>query len=316
MKNRVIYHIVSVVAVTLTLASAFYYLICLGLRHAKQDAIGKYNYITTDSTYYSTVFFGASSVHVSVNSILFDSITGCNSYNAAMDGIGIAEINVLMKKYLLCHGNPKNIFISIDEKTLGMESGVWHFPQYYPFVNDTDLNEMIQLEPKLLLGKYAPAWAITYIDDPLKNLGLIGLIRDYNKQQYSIPLKGFNPAYWSGMKDDLSNDSLYFADSDNGWELLEQTLELCRQRNIHVDFVIAPRYNVTPANSFLHFITKLVSYRSKYNTTLFNFAVNENFKSKELFPNRTHLNAKGAEIFTRHLAKEFLLVQHPNFFTD
>ncbi len=232
-----------------------------------------------------------------------------------MDGLGIAELNMFVKKYVSSHRAPQYIFIAFDEATLGMEKSVWYFPQYFPFVNDPDLNEMIKLEPKLLLGKYAPPLAITHIDDPLKNLGLIGMLKDYHKKEYSIPLKGFSPAYVSGIKDDLPIEPTYFVGCKHGWELLEQTLDFCEQRNIHVDFILPPRYNRTLSDSTQRVVAKLQSYGSQYRTTLFNFVENETLNSKKLFPNHTHVNALGAEIFTSLLARQFLIA-HPEFLHD
>lgn len=305
MKKRFFYHTILVVATTAILSSAFYYLICLGLRHAKQDSIGKYNYITTDTTHYNVVFFGASSVHLGINPQLFDSITGSNSFNASLDGISIAELSVLIKKYIASHGAPQNIYITFNEPTLEMKKGIWYFPQYYPFVNDTDLNEMVGLEPKLLLGKYAPAWAVTYFDDPLKNLGLIGLLKDYHKQEYAMAHKGFEQTYVT-MNNDLPKAQVYFMGSKKGWSLLENTLDLCASKNIQVDFVMPPMYNCALSDTSVKFVAKLQSFKAKYHTGIFNFTEEERFNSKHLFAGRGHLNTWGAEVFTTLLAKDFL----------
>jgi len=305
MKKRVYIQVCLTILSTVVLASLYYYLTCLGLRNAKQDATGKYNYICNDTTHYSCVFFGASTIHVGINPLLFDSLTGQNSYNAAMDGIRVTEINLLIEKYVKGHRLPQNIFIAIDGQTLETNHSVWYFPQYFPFVNDEDLKDLIQREPKLLMGKYAPFAAITYLDDPLKNLGLIGLL-NLNSSMYKIQLKGFLPAYWKGMKEDLPFEEVTFTGDKTGWVLLEKTLESCIKKNIRVNFIIAPRYNSLPSASFLKLLERLQSYESKYHTRLYNFIASDNFKSKELFPNRTHLNADGAQIFTTLLSQEFL----------
>lgn len=308
MKKRVLYHFAAVITTTVIFASTFYYVICLGLRHSKQDAIGKYSYITSDTTYYNTVFFGASTVHLGINPQLFDSITGSNSFNASMDGIGIAEINLLIKKYIACHGAPQHIFIAFNEPTLGMERGVWYFSQYYPFVNDTDLNELVRLEPKLLLAKYAPAMAVTYFDDPLKNLGLIGLLKDYHKHDYTIPLKGFEKTFVS-MQSDVPKAKAYFVGSKRGWQLLGKTLDLCADKNIQINFIMLPIYNHMMSDTSVKFVAKLQSFETKYHSQVINYTGNEQFNDKRLFADPMHLNAWGAEIFTTLLAKEFLKQQ-------
>lgn len=305
MKRRFLYHITAVLLVVLIFSSAFFYLVCKGLQQAKQDTIGKYNYLTTDTTYYNTVFFGASTVHLGINPPLFDSITGSNSFNASLDGIGIAEISLLIEKYIASHGAPKNIFIAFNEPTLGMERSVWYFAQYYPFIKDTAFNEMVRLEPKLLLGRYAPAWAVTYFDDPLKNLALIGLLRDYRKPNYAIPAKGFERAN-EVMKTDVPKGNVYFVGCNRGWQLLEKTVADCAAKNIQVNFIMPPIYNSTLADTTITYIQKLHAFEPRYHTRLFNYTGDERFNAKPLFADRIHTNAAGAELLTTLLAKEFV----------
>ena len=306
MKKRVLIQLLSVTVLCFMVASIGYYILCAGLRNAKRDSVGKLNFITLDTAYFPTVFFGASTIHVGMDPFLYDTLTGTKSFNASMDGIRIAEINLFIKKYIARHGAPRNIFISFDEKTLLTDKNVWYFSQYYPFINDTDFNKLIDLEPKLLLGRYAPALAITYIDDPLKNLALIGLTKDRNKREYDIPLKGFSPAYWKPMAQDIPVEVASYQADEGGWELLENTLDLCAAKNVRVDFILPPRYKSTLSDSTNKIIARLQSYEQKYNSHVFNFAEEDAFKSIELFPNRTHVNATGARMFTTLLAEKYI----------
>jgi hypothetical protein len=309
MKKRFIIQFCLTLAVVLFISTVVYFLICKGLRQAKRDAIGKFNYIIHDTSYYNTVFFGTSTVHAGVNPILFDSVCGTHSFNAAMDGLGIAELNMLVHKYLKSHGSPRQVFIGCDEITLAMKTRVWYFPQYYPFVGDTDLKELVALEPKLLLGKYFPPAAVTYFDDPLKNLALIGLLKDNKRKDYDLNPGGVHLIRNKKMTEEVERIGAYYLASKHGWGLLEKTIAECRNQNAEVNIILPPRYNYFIADSSAPFLAHLKTLEEKYGTKTFIYATDARFSSKELFFDRTHLNEQGAELFTGILAKDYSLAK-------
>src|SRR5579862_7621893 len=109
MKKRFLFSFFFTVVVALVLSSGFYYLICRGIKSTMQD--NKLNYLVVDTSYYNTVFFGASSIYCGVGPVWFDSIAGTNSYNAGMSSLLISQINLLVKKFIESHKAPRNIFI-------------------------------------------------------------------------------------------------------------------------------------------------------------------------------------------------------------
>jgi hypothetical protein len=176
-------------------------------------------------------------------------------------------------------------------------------------VRDTALNQLVHIQPELIWGRYLPAWAVTYFDDPLKNLGLIGL-KDIRKRDYNIPNKGYEDIAVT-LNEDLPREEAKFANSEQGFALLENTLDLCRANNVKVYFVLPPMYNSTLSDSSQLFIQKLNSYRPKYNCQLFNFIASKKLESIDLFVDRIHVNSTGAKIFTQLLAEEFLKNKRP-----
>src|SRR5688500_12886998 len=103
MKQRVLYQLFFTVALALIVSTSVYYLICKGLRQVKRDAVGKFNFLVNDTTHYNTVFLGSSTLHVGIDPLQFNSITGLNSFNAGLDGMAITEVNMLVKKYMKSH---------------------------------------------------------------------------------------------------------------------------------------------------------------------------------------------------------------------
>jgi len=305
MNRRLLYQVPVSVLVVFLLGSVFYYALCKGLRRTDRDSIGKFNYLVNDTTRYNTLFVGSSRVHTALNPVIFDSINGTHSFNAGMDGIRITELNLIVKKFIKSHHAPDNIFINIDGTTLSVTQGVWQFPQYYPYIHDPDFRELTDLEPKLKLGKYAPALALTYFDDPLKNLGLIGLTKKGGNYEELVSLKGFQPTPPHELTTDTAALVADFAREPRGWQLLEETLNYCRENNVHIYFLIAPMYNYTLADSAQVFFQKLDSIQRAYNVQTFNFMNDKRFDSPKLFADRTHLNSVGAEMYSAIVARQF-----------
>ena len=305
MKRRFTIQFGIIAVSVLILSSGYYHMICEGLRRAKRDAVGKFNYLIHDTTYYNSVFIGSSTMHVDINPLQFDSVTGLYSLNGGMDGMGIAEVHMVVRKFIECHGAPRHLFLNIDELTLTMKSPIWYFPQYYPFIGDRDMNEIIAQEPKLLLGRYFPPAAVIYFDDPLKNLALIGLLRESKETHYDIPLRGFAPKTIRKVDQDFPKSELSFIGSERGWQLLEEIIVLTEQKDISVSILLLPQFNSYLSDSSHLFLTMLNSLEDEYGVKIFNYTTDQRFQSKDLYFDRAHLNEMGAYLLTSVFAKEF-----------
>jgi hypothetical protein len=310
MNKRLIYYLFFSTIVLIITSSIFYYLLLYGLKRTTRDEIGKFNYIIRDTTQYNMVFIGASTSHLGLNPLLFDSLTNhsTNSFNAAMDGISILEANLIIHKWIKAHGAPKNLTIDFVADILYPEKRVYYFPQYYPYINDPDFAPLINYEPRLLYGRYFPPMAITYLDDPLKSLGLIGLLRSNAENPYLKTQRGY-----LGVNRLINEDAPpaveYFGASENGWEILNDAVEYCQSKKVNVCFLISPVYNATRADTTTSILEKLKSYGNKHNVKTIDLLTDKRFASSKLFADRQHLNADGAYIYTSILSKEFDIVK-------
>lgn len=306
MQRRFLYQFFLVVAAVVIVSSGFYFIVCKGLRETSRDNIGKFNYLINDTTHYTTLFAGASSIHSGINPFLFDSITGSRSFNAGMDGICITEMNLVVNKFIKSHGAPENIFINLDEVTLANKEGVWSFPQYYPYVNDPDFVDLLKHEPKLLFGKYFPPAAVTYFDDPLKNLGLIGFLGVKTTAKGFSFTRGYEPfPPVKNMDANLPESDLFFEANEDGWATLEKTLQCCQKNKVHVFITNTPKFNSRYSASSRPFFVMLSSLAKKYNATIVEHSTDTTF-STAMFRDKNHVNCDGANLLTTLLAQQFL----------
>ena len=301
MKKRVLNHIVLTVVIVSLLSAASFYGLCRGLEKTKSGQPGELNYAANDSTHYNTIFLGSSTIHVAVSPAVFDSITGLHSFNFGMIMYQITEINMLVKKYIKSHGAPAHIVIGCDEGTFARISGIWHFQLYYPYTEDDDFKEFKTLEPHLRFGWYLSPVSLNSMDDELKGQALLGLAG--HQKKYEIPGRGFATADVK-MKNDFPRINANFKTSIRGWELLEETIGYCRQRNVSVTILVPPKYNYIMSDSNVAFMAKLKSLQGKYGIRVLDFSDDKRFQSREMFSDRVHLTPRGAYLFTTALAHE------------
>ena len=305
MRRRFLYQSFLVFSAVIIVSSCFFFIICKGLRETSRDNSGKFNYLIKDTTHYNTLFVGASSVHSGINPFLFDSLTGLHSFNAGMDGISITEMSLVVNKFIKSHGSPENVFINLDEVTLAPKEGIWSFPQYYPYVYDPDFDVLLTHEPKLLLGKYFPAFAVTYFDDPLKNLGLIGWFEIKNKIKGFSFTRGYEPfPPIKNLDAGLIENNLFFEANKDGWAILEKTLLDCQKIKVHVFLTNTPKFSSDYSASSASYFTQLNAVANHYNATVILHSTDTTF-STTMFRDKNHINCDGANLFTTLLTQQF-----------
>lgn len=307
MKKRLIYQFLFTFAVTMLAGSVFYYAICAGLKKSSRDAAGKLNYIFSDTTYYNTIFVGPSTVHLGADPRVFDSLTNhrTNSFNTAMDGFTLLEMDLTLHKYFKSHGVPQNVYYNIAGNSLVTDSSLWFFSQYFPFISDPDFAPLIKREPKLMLGKYCPPLAATYFNDPLRSIGLIGLLSHKSKPDDIIALRGYAPSKKEiGAKDPVSD--LEFRQHDDGWNILNQSIAFCKQNKVNLVILLTPMHNVKLTPSSMAVIDHIKSVALKNHVKVIDLLTDARFNPGTLFADRRHLNSNGAHLLSSILAADYL----------
>ena len=307
MSRRFFIHVILTVLIAMSVSSVYYYWVCCGLRHTKEFYPGRLNCILYDTTAYDVVFVGSSRAASLIDPLVFDSVSHLKSYNAGMEGASINAISLFTKKFINRH-HPKYVFVNIDNYTLERDSySLFQFPKYYPHLSDTDIATWWKLKPQLLFGKYAPCLAITYMDDFLKGMAFNEFLGCYPFDDLTSLHKGFSPydsiyAY-GGTSNDLGLSFMY--DTAN-FKKLDALCQLCRDQHCEIIFTMAPMYAIHEVKSenVIIFYDRLRTIEAKYHIREFNHYTDRSFK-KELFFNRTHLNIKGALIYSHMLADSF-----------
>ena len=306
MGRRFFIHIIMSIALAVVASSAYYYWVCHGLRHAREYTPARLNTALYDTTGYDVAFVGTSRASNLIDPWTFDSVTHLHSYNVGMEGAPFTAIDIFARKFVKKH-NPRYIVMNIDIYTMEREYTLFDFPQYYPYMRDTDIAALSKMKEQLDFGKYLPFIAISYIDDRLKGTAFNAFLNRYPAEDLTWPHRGFAPLDSSYVYTGTENEvPVVFNYDTANFKRLDSLCSFFHAHQCEVAFVMAPIYAVHEVKSenANNFYDRLQTIESKYHIREFNHYTDRSFK-KELFFNRTHLNIKGALIYSRMLADSF-----------
>lgn len=237
---------------------------------------------------------------------ILDSIIGLSFYNLGIDG---SPINYQIIRYNTYRRfNPKPIYIiqNIDFSTLAIRNDGYEREQYFPYISDDSLMNVVSKDKKItLFDRYLPL--VRYfgyrevIEDGFQSF--FGETSFFDGGMY----KGYrgNDYQWDGSNLNNINTIIYSKDP-KALKLLDEYLSKAKDENIEVIFVSAPIY-VEVKRKLIDFKGMNDMYKSiadKYKLKILDYTNDSICLNKTNFYNGTHLNKKGAELFTTKLAKD------------
>jgi len=212
---------------------------------------------------------------------------------------------VLLKKYVKSHGAPKTLIITLDENTIVRDStDVWLYPKYYPYVYDPDFKVLLDKEPKLVLGKYFPPYALTVMSSSIKANGIKSFFFPAKTPQ--VWRQGYSPVV-TNLHGVMKLEETILREDSLGWKMFSDFLTFLGEKKVHVYIIIPPKLKSKNCSaSTLALISKIKSFENKYALNIYDYSADPINDSTELFFDYRHLNAVGADIFTKKLAERFV----------
>lgn len=318
--------LVALVCVYLLIAYLVYGHSDIFLKTEKDEYVSKYIYFKKYKDEFDTVFVGSSKVYRQIDAKLFDELTGTRSFNFGVNGLTPpANIRLLEKILALKPAKLKTVVLELEFLRTIRE----YYQAKELFYN---FDPIIDIE------------TIVYRDHDWQNLGYVfaGVFLKYSRfvqacmahpkpyREQHIGSAGYVPLDSElGKADDTRKEFLLLrhsalksgeiarfpdlnmaeveanAKNNLGFyeSLLKKVLKQCDQEGLELVFLITPR---SPINRIYrhhwHFLKN-----DKHRI----IEINSPAKYPELYLlensfDRNHLNSKGAEIFTRILAEEYI----------
>lgn len=258
--------------------------------------------------------YGSSRAWVHVDPTIIQNNTNLKAYNFGIDGHNFWMQYLRHLEYLKHNKKPAQIIMSVDVFTFQKEANLYYKNQFLPYLlwNKNIQKYTSSYNGFHFLEYYIPA--IRYIgeNEIVSNNIHLAFINDkitkYRKQGY----KGMD-LEWNNDFEKAREEMSFFEVEIHqaSIELFQQFIDECKAMNIKVQLVYAPEH--ISGQQFVSNrkeIFEIFNAIAQKNDLLFlDYSENELCFNKAYFYNASHLNLKGAEIFTNLLIKDLNLAQ-------
>lgn len=263
-----------------------------------------WNHIYNDTLENDLVILGSSRAYVHFNPRIIDSVLSTNSYNL---GYNAALVNRQIARYdTYCrvqNHQPEYIIYTVDYMTLHYRDN-FEREQFYPyFFYDREFVETFdKYENFSAIEKYAPFvrytkclfdfHVYTNMFDPMENHTLY---KGYWNEHYE-----YDNSVLAGIQ------HLDYTYTDEALALFENFVDRETKKGVQIVIVYAPLYHelIHKISNFQDQFTVYGRIAEKYGIPVLDYTNDELSYSQEYFYNATHLNKRGAHIFSRKFAAD------------
>ena len=284
-------------------------LITNNLRHREIRMFSTYNAILNDDLKCNAVVMGSSRGQVQYDVRILDSIAGLDCYNLGVDGRCI-DAEVTMYNFYRRHcPKPRLIIQNVDWGTLQMSNG-YEREQYLPHLRSDKLlyKEIKDREDFTWADHYIPLMRYAGYHEVIKE-GM-GLKNKLNRPEM---YKGFvaRDNVWNGAAF-REIDTLGVTINPEAVDIFDRYLAQCQREGIHVVMVYAPFYigATRKMGSAVDSMFALYqSFADRYGCDILNYTYDSISYDTLNFYNASHMNRRGAELFSAKLAKDIAALE-------
>lgn len=288
------------------------------LRGIPSGDFGTWNRIVRGEVNAAIIINGSSRAQTHYDPRLIAAATGLSAYNIGLNGSQTDMQLARLKTYLRHNRKPQWVIHNLDAFSLQVSHGEVYDPgQYVPYLDEPDLYPpLAAIDPNTWKARWLPLYG--YVAQDLRFGWLQGLRHQLGFAEGSEPedFKGFRPRHkaWTGEFDTfraLHPNGSAVAIEPAGEEQFDDLLRLCASRGIGVVLVYSPEYIEVQAltTNRAEVFTRFAAIAARHRVRLLDFSASPIAARKELFYNSQHLNAAGAEAFTRELVSRLDLRQ-------
>jgi hypothetical protein len=288
------------------------YLISNKLKSSKKFGQREYpvwNEIFDGKIHADLLVMGSSRAWVHINPAFIKDSTGYVSYNIGLDGqkfpLQLSRYNILVSH----NRAPKIIVYSLDMFMFIPEKGIYNKEQYLPYLMyNTALESALQ--PYRAFDYYdyrLPLVRYTGHTEELMHIIKITLFSKSNKNGRVNGFYGMEKTWNDDFDKVKTQMKRYTAVIDSSiLASFDRFLEYCQKQQIKVVFVYSPEYH--EGQNFVQNRNEMMTLFRKrsvqYNSPFLDYSEDSISYNKDYFYNVLHLNAKGADLFSKKLSSD------------
>ncbi len=284
----------------------FFYLVQEGIRKSDYQDFAQWNEIYSGQINSDVIIMGSSRAWRQVDPQIIDEKLDCNSYNLGIDGYHIPMQLTKYEIYLESNRLPERMIYIVDHFSFDKREDLFNKIQFAPYFNDTILTKRLKSYEGYKWQHYNTPY---FQYSGSKEVALAGLTE-------SLGLKDFKSNKFKGFR---SKDQSWENDFDVERELnpegkrakvkaevvneFQLFLEEQKKLGVEVVVVYSPDYigfqdYIINRDSVMQIYEGITQ---KLDIDFIDFSTHYLSQEKDYFYNPTHLNSKGAEIFTNEL---------------
>lgn len=303
--------------VRLLLFTVFVYIIAIvfdfvtsyGLQRVPKNHLETFNAIMHDTLNHDVLVLGNSRGTYHYNPYVLDSILDCNSRNIGVSGQTYRISNLRYQLYRRNNIPPKLVLLNVDHVELSSGTLGFEREQYFPYIKDTLVKEVLDINHFTWMDKHIPMWrykgSYKYIC-----MGWCEFFRLYHVkgEQYKGWTKHIGPWNGTNLEYLLETDGQINCNiNDTVVDIFENLLIQLRLEDVRVVMVYSPMYikaqeNMSPNFDAIMEVYTLLS--KKYEVPILDYRSLPMNSDTTFFVDATHLNYIGAELFTTKLAHD------------
>lgn len=283
----------------------FRYLHYQGLLKHKQGYYAKYSTAFLQSNNYDVIFLGSSRVQMHYNTRLFDSLTGCNSFNLSVAGATPKVAFAALKIYLSKSKAPRDVIYDVDYHNLGNESKeIMDFNNYFPFLNDAIVrNEFSKVDKRMFHFYWNPYYSLPYIGLQNLSTGLHGLTNTLSRTD-TLFYKGYFKECLRKPLDFSHTNPKIIEPNPIEMAYLDSIIQLCEFKKCQLHFVSSPLFagGVLDVANKTELMRDLQKFADVKQVSYIDLSSLPFCNQRELFMDHFHMNYLGATLFTAKFA--------------
>lgn len=303
--------------VRLLLFTVFVYIIALifdlctsfGLRQVPKNHLETFNAIMHDTLNHDVLILGNSRGTCHYNPYVLDSILDCNCRNISVSGQTYRISNLRYQIYRRNNIPPKLVILNIDHIELSSGTLGFEREQYFPYIKDTLVKEVLSINHFTWMDKHIPMWRYkgTYKYIGMGLCEFFGLFH-VKGEQYKGWTKNIGPWNGTNFVNLLEKDGqISCSINDTVVDIFDNLLSQLQCENVQAVMVYSPVYIKAQENMSPTFDTIMDIYidlSDKYNVPILDYRSMPINRDTTYFGDATHLNYIGAELFTTKLAHD------------
>jgi len=302
--------IIGFFSLVITLIFALNAMINSGLRRIKTSQFGVSNDIVNGRINADIVISGSSRAISHYDPRIIEAATGHSAFNLGRNGSQTDMELAVLKTYLRHNRKPKVVLQNLDAFSFVTTREVYDPAQYLPYLGEPDMYAALQkINPNMWWkAKHLPLYGYV-VEDMRFNwiLGIKGLFGWSPPQDFFL---GFNPrtGQWTSEFENFKAShakGVNFDIEPDGVRIMENLIHICQDNGIELVFVYSPEYREMQSltGNRAEIFTKFRELSNRYGIPLWDFSNWQFSGNPEYFRNSQHLNAEGADLFSRELAR-------------